>query len=140
MLKLLRCPMTPVDDILLSSPRPNRTGGGGGAAVRFSRKVSDTAARPLSSLSTMKLLDFFSSIQIYRRSKTVHFQAIREDLDVPYEEMVFFDDEPCNRNVQTELGVVMQLLDPSIGLSNDDVDKAVLTWRRLRYKRDGSMT
>lgn len=47
--------------------------------------------------------------------------------DVPYEEMLFFDDEARNKNVE-ELGVVMQLVRD--GVTRGEVDRGVQAWRR----------
>lgn len=46
---------------------------------------------------------------------------------VPFEEMLFFDDEPRNKNVE-ELGVVMQLVRD--GVTREEVDRGVQAWRR----------
>lgn len=52
--------------------------------------------------------------------------------DVPYEEMLFFDDEARNKNVE-ELGVVMQLVRD--GVTRGEVDRGVQAWRRRRNGR-----
>lgn len=46
---------------------------------------------------------------------------------VPYEEMLFFDDEARNKNVE-ELGVVMHLVRD--GVTRGEVDRGVQAWRR----------
>lgn len=46
---------------------------------------------------------------------------------VPYEEMLFFDDEARNKNVE-ELGVVMQLVRD--GVTRGEVDRGVQAWRK----------
>ncbi|KAH0533477.1 hypothetical protein GP486_009005, partial [Trichoglossum hirsutum] len=46
--------------------------------------------------------------------------------------MLFFDDEARNRNVETELGVMMYLVRD--GVTNDEVDRAVREWRAKRGK------
>lgn len=59
---------------------------------------------------------------------------------VPYEEMLFFDDEARNKNVE-ELGVVMQLVRD--GVTRGEVDRGVQAWwegregvRKRKRKRE----
>jgi len=117
MLKLLRVPAKPLDYTGIA-----KTASGKGGKLDVTKGSSTT-----------KVHDFFANVQIYPRSKTEHFKAIKQALEVGYEDMLFFDDEMGNRNV-TQLGVVMHLLDPDQGLTNDAVDKGVLAWRQ-KYKR-----
>ena len=56
---------------------------------------------------------------------------IQKQSGVPYEEMLFFDDEVRNRNVEG-LGVMMWLVRD--GVTRGEVDKAVREWRRRRGK------
>jgi magnesium-dependent phosphatase 1 len=51
---------------------------------------------------------------------------------VRYVEMLFFDDESRNR-VTERLGVVMWLVRE--GLSNDEVDMGVLSWRKRNRRQ-----
>ena len=82
--------------------------------------------------STSRAFDFFDHLQIYPGSKVTHFEELQNQTGLPYEEMVFFDDESRNRNVE-QLGVVMQLVRD--GVSNDEIDKGVLLWRK-RNRRE----
>ena len=50
---------------------------------------------------------------------------------VSYEDMVFFDDERRNRNVEA-LGVVMLLVEN--GVSAMEVDEGIREWRRRKEK------
>ena len=44
-------------------------------------------------------------LQIYPGSKIRHFQQLSQTMGVPFDEMLFFDDEWRNREVETQLGV-----------------------------------
>lgn len=68
-------------------------------------------------------------MEIFPGDKKRHFANIRKASGVPYEEMVFFDDEARNRNVEV-LGVVMLLV--KNGVSALEVDEGVRGWRRRR--------
>jgi magnesium-dependent phosphatase 1 len=84
-----------------------------------------------STLSTEKSIDFFSHLQIYPGSKTRHFQRLHADTGIPYDEMVFFDDESRNRDVEG-LGVVMWLVRD--GVTRNEVDEGVRSWRKRNKK------
>ena len=75
-------------------------------------------------------------MEIFPGDKKRHFAKIRKATRVGYEEMVFFDDEARNRNVET-LGVVMLLVEN--GVSAAEVDEGVREWRRRkgRGKKEG---
>jgi magnesium-dependent phosphatase 1 len=78
-----------------------------------------------------KAIEFFDQMQIFPGSKIGHMEKIRAATGIKYEEMLFFDDESRNRDVE-RLGVVMWLVRD--GLTNDEVDMGVLSWRK-RNKR-----
>ncbi|KIV97984.1 magnesium-dependent phosphatase-1 [Exophiala mesophila] len=93
--------------------------GDGDGGERFFRKAST----------------FFTHPQIFPGNKTTHFQRLyaffkKRGTEVPYEDMLFFDDETRNRNVETELGVTFWLVRD--GVSRDEVDKGVWEWRKRR--------
>lgn len=88
-------------------------------------------------------LSFFTAPQIFPGTKTTHFQRLHSHFTakspkpsskstptIPYEDMLFFDDETRNRNVETELGVTFWLVRD--GVSRDEVDKGVWEWRKRR--------
>lgn len=81
--------------------------------------------------SPTRALDYFDQVQIYPGSKLNHFKALQKDTNLPYEEMLFFDDESRNKEVET-LGVTMQLI--TSGVTRDVVDTAVRKWRK-KYHR-----
>ncbi|KAK3046864.1 hypothetical protein LTR09_011705 [Extremus antarcticus] len=82
-----------------------------------------------SSKPAISAFDFFEA---YPGSKTTHFQKIHKASKMPYEEMLFFDDEARNKNVE-ELGVVMQLVRD--GVTRAEVDSGVRRWRERNAKR-----
>lgn len=73
--------------------------------------------------------DIFDYMQIFPGDKKTHFQRIQKASGVPFEEMLFFDDERRNRNVES-LGVVFWEV-PS-GVSRAEVDRGVWEWRRRK--------
>lgn len=91
----------------------------------------------------LRAIDLFTHPQIYPGSKTTHFRRLqtalsksRAQAEIPFEDMLFFDDEGRNRNVETELGVAFWLVPD--GVTKDEVDRGVWEWRRRRgiSKRD----
>lgn len=80
-----------------------------------------------SSSASLRALDYFDHLQIYPGSKTTHFERIHRDTGIPYEEMLFFDDELRNKNVEV-LGVVMCLVRD--GVTREEIDKGVRSWRK----------
>lgn len=66
-------------------------------------------------------------MEIYPGDKRTHFRKLHQVTHIPYEEMLFFDDEARNKNVE-ELGVVMQLVRD--GVTRGEVDRGVQAWRR----------
>uniref|UniRef100_A0A093V3K1 Putative magnesium-dependent phosphatase P8B7.31 n=1 Tax=Talaromyces marneffei PM1 TaxID=1077442 RepID=A0A093V3K1_TALMA len=77
---------------------------------------------------TVRALDYFDYIQIFPSDKTQHFTRIHQACNIPYDQMLFFDDEARNRNVQTELGVTFCLIRE--GMTKEEVDRGVWEWRR----------
>ena len=90
-----------------------------------------------------KAITFFAFREIYPGAKTRHFRQIqsstrslaRKQSDmpkagIPYEDMLFFDDESRNRDVERELGVTFYLVRD--GVTRDEVDAGVWAWRKKR--------
>lgn len=65
--------------------------------------------------------------EIYPGSKITHFQSLHKKSGLPYEEMLFFDDESRNKNTE-QLGVTMQLV--RTGVSSAEIDAGVQLWRK----------
>ena len=78
--------------------------------------------------SSTSALSMFDYLEMYPGSKTTHFQRIQKKSGVAYEEMLFFDDEGRNRNVEKELGVAFQLVRD--GVTRGEVDKGIESWRK----------
>ncbi|KAF7715811.1 Magnesium-dependent phosphatase [Penicillium ucsense] len=85
------------------------------------------------SAKSVRALDYFEYIQIFPANKTQHFAKIHQASGIAYEDMLFFDDEARNRNVETELGVTFYLVRD--GMTRDEVDKGVLAWRKRNGKK-----
>lgn len=98
------------------SPLPPLDTGGGGLTGR-----RDKARRAL---------DFFDGgMEIYPGSKIRHMEALQKRTGVAFTDMLFFDDESRNREVET-LGVTMWLVRD--GMSWDELERGVTEWRRRR--------
>lgn len=87
---------------------------------------------PSSSGSSTRAVDYFDNLQIYPGNKTTHFERIHRDSGIEYEEMLFFDDESRNKNVEV-LGVTMKLVPR--GVSRDVIDEGVRAWRKRHGKQ-----
>lgn len=81
----------------------------------------------LPSSSSPKAISIFDYLEIYPGSKTTHFTRIHKNSGVDYKEMLFFDDESRNRNVES-LGVVMRLVRDGVTLH--EIDQGVKDWRQ----------
>ena len=82
-----------------------------------------------------KAESYFVYPQIFPGSKTTHFQRLQAALrksgkEVAFADMLFFDDEARNRNVETELGVTFCLVRD--GVTKNEIDRGVNEWRRRR--------
>lgn len=77
-------------------------------------------------------IDFFDEMEIYPGSKTTHFLSLQKKTGVDYKDMLFFDDEARNRNVERELGVLMILVPD--GTNNEVFDRGVREWRKRNVK------
>ncbi|KAK3389260.1 magnesium-dependent phosphatase-like protein [Podospora didyma] len=74
-----------------------------------------------------KTIDVFDAgLEIYEGSKLRHFEVLGRRTGIAFEDMLFFDDEPPNRVVET-LGVTMRLV--SDGLSWKEFEEGIMQWR-----------
>lgn len=92
---------------------------------------------------SQKAITFFTFREIYPGAKTRHFRQIqnstksmaRKDQNMPkdgiaYQDMLFFDDESRNRDVERELGVTFYLVRD--GVTRQEVDAGIWEWRKRR--------
>ncbi|QRW10327.1 hypothetical protein RhiLY_09326 [Ceratobasidium sp. AG-Ba] len=90
-------------------------------------------APPSSSNGTKKVIDFFDTLEIYPGSKIRHFKALHKKTGIPYEEMLFFDDEMRNKDVES-LGVTMQHVRD--GLNWNVFRRGLELWRKRHAVSD----
>ncbi|KIK17223.1 hypothetical protein PISMIDRAFT_685480 [Pisolithus microcarpus 441] len=79
--------------------------------------------------TTTPAINFFDQLEIYPTDKTVHFEALHKKTGLPYSEMLFFDDERRNRNVE-KLGVMFILVPEGRGVDNELFEKGLNEWRK----------
>jgi len=72
------------------------------------------------------LSNFFDQLEIYPGSKKAHFKQLHKKTGIPYSEMLFFDDELRNKEVQS-LGVTFQLVQR--GLDKACFERGLENWR-----------
>ncbi|KAJ7060502.1 magnesium-dependent phosphatase-1 [Mycena amicta] len=87
-----------------------------------------------SSIEEQPAIELFDNLQIYPGSKIAHFRALHDKTGIPYEEMLFFDDESRNREVE-RLGVTFYLTPD--GVSNGVFEAGVKTWNVRRGRGAG---
>jgi len=74
--------------------------------------------------------DFFDHLEIYPGSKIAHFKQLHKVTGIPYSEMLFFDDETRNEEVEKQLGVTfVWVVD---GLNWDCFQEGLREWRKRR--------
>jgi len=76
-------------------------------------------------------IEAFDDLQIFPDNKVKHMFNIRKALGVGYSDMLFFDDEMRNKNVERELGVAFHCVDNG-GMSMQAFDDGIDAWRRRR--------
>lgn len=89
--------------------------------------VPHASASVAASTTAPTALSLFDHLEIYPGTKTTHFRSLQKKSGLPFEEMLFFDDEARNRNVE-QLGVIMYLVID--GVTAGEVDKGIRDWRR----------
>ncbi|MCJ1274837.1 hypothetical protein MMC21_002635 [Puttea exsequens] len=83
----------------------------------------------VSSTNGKRAIEFFDYLQIFPGDKKQHFAKIQKQSGVHFADMLFFDDEERNRNVES-LGVTMCLVRD--GVTRGEVDRGIRQWRRRR--------
>ncbi|KAL7008053.1 hypothetical protein EMMF5_002235 [Cystobasidiomycetes sp. EMM_F5] len=88
------------------------------------------SSRPEAGL--IRAIECFNTKEIYPGSKLTHFRSIHKKTRIPYEEMVFFDDESRNREV-AKLGVTFVLVPH--GVDRAIYEKGLQDWRDSRGEK-----
>jgi magnesium-dependent phosphatase 1 len=104
------------------------------SAPDLGREMLKLLKIPNASGSSGRAIDYFDHMQIYPGSKTTHFTNIHRDSGIAYDEMLFFDDESRNKNVEV-LGVTMWLV--KRGVSRNEIDVGVKSWRTRTGRNKG---
>lgn len=81
-----------------------------------------------------KSIEFFDHLEIYPGSKITHFNKLQKATGLKFEDMLFFDDEARNRNVES-LGVTMYLVRD--GVTWSEMEKGIVSWRK-RHGHDAA--
>lgn len=100
-----------------------------GAASRTSAPDLGREMLRLLHVEKRKAIEYFNHLEIYPGSKITHFQRLQKVTGIAYEDMLFFDDEARNRNVES-LGVTMYLVRD--GVTRPEIDKGVREWRKRK--------
>lgn len=87
------------------------------------REGSATGSRPANTL--------FDHHQIFPGDKKTHMTRLREETGIDFQDMLFFDDEHRNKNVE-QLGVVFWLVRD--GITWAELEKGVKEWRKRQSK------
>eukprot|EP01113_Clastostelium_recurvatum_P004119 TRINITY_DN11819_c0_g1_i2.p1 TRINITY_DN11819_c0_g1~~TRINITY_DN11819_c0_g1_i2.p1 ORF type:complete len:164 (+),score=32.74 TRINITY_DN11819_c0_g1_i2:214-705(+) len=79
------------------------------------------------------MMDNVVHAQIYPGSKMKHMRRLHEITGVAYEDMIFFDDESRNREVE-RLGVTFVLIDEDEGLSEAAFCQGLWTYANMKIE------
>jgi magnesium-dependent phosphatase 1 len=82
-----------------------------------------------------KAIECFDHLEIYPGNKITHFTKLQKATGIRYDEMLFFDDESRNRNVES-LGVTMYWV--RNGVSIEEIDNGIREWRQKKGHGAGS--
>ena len=82
------------------------------------------------SLTSKPARQYFDDLQIFPGDKVAHMDGIKRKTGIGYEDMVFFDDEGRNGNVERERGVCFWLVRD--GVTIEEIDKGIRKWRQRR--------
>lgn len=98
------------------------------SAPALARELLDLLVVPkTSTVNAPNAFSMFDYTEMYPGSKVTHFQKLQKKSGLPFEEMLFFDDEARNKNVES-LGVVMYLVRD--GVTTSEVDNGIKEWRQ----------
>jgi magnesium-dependent phosphatase 1 len=78
-----------------------------------------------------RALDFFHHREIFPGDKRTHMKNLHKSSGAAYSDMLFFDDESRNKNVES-LGVCFWLVQD--GMSREEIDRGVQEWRKRQGK------
>lgn len=78
-------------------------------------------------LDLLQLTETFPFQAIYPSNKQEHFRQLHEESGIPYEEMLFFDDELRNIQSVGKLGVLC--FHVTQGVRHADLEEALTLWR-----------
>ncbi|KWU41483.1 magnesium-dependent phosphatase-1, partial [Rhodotorula sp. JG-1b] len=85
-------------------------------------------AKDAGSKGTVSAIHLFDSMEIYPGSKLEHFRELNRQTGIPFEQMLFFDDESRNREV-AKLGVTFVLVGPA-GVTRSLFESGLEAWRK----------
>ncbi|KAI9664724.1 MAG: hypothetical protein M1821_006172 [Bathelium mastoideum] len=134
MLRLLQLPGVPTTASSPSSSPPSTDPAVSSASVDATSSSARSPSSDGKAEEASRAIDAFAQLEIYPGSKRTHFRRLHKALGVPYADMLFFDDEARNREVE-ELGVVMWLVRD--GVTRAEVDRGVRSWRARTGKEGG---
>lgn len=120
---------SPVGDLCREVLRSLRLPGGLPRGVGRGLTLEDNSPGGKEEKGKKTIEVFDGGLEIYEGTKLRHFEVISKRTGIPYEEMLFFDDERPNREVE-KLGVTMRLVED--GLTWGEVERGVEQWRRNR--------
>ena len=81
-------------------------------------------------LDMWNLRNQFHFEEIYPGSKVTHFEALHQKSEIPYEDILFFDDEQRNIDEVAPLGVSAYLVES--GVTRSSFDEGLEFWRQQR--------
>lgn len=97
-------------------------------APDYAKTVLNLMKIPIDSNLT-PVISLFDNIEIYPGSKMRHFRSLHEKTGIDYGDMLFFDDELRNREVES-LGVTFVHVDDNRGLDKEFFVKGIKEWQR----------
>ncbi|KAI6141606.1 magnesium-dependent phosphatase-1 [Pisolithus tinctorius] len=123
------CSRTPVPKLAMEALRLIRIPNGMDTDTLPSTARGGSSDTPSWKSTTTPAIKFFDQLEIYPTDKKVHFEALHKKTGLPYSEMLFFDDERRNRNVE-KLGVTFILVPEGRGVDNKLFEKGLDEWRK----------